>query len=344
VKRIVIALCLCIGLWLGVKAEDITMSDTLWLRKATHVNYDVGAWDTVFVDIMRGAVQVQRIGLTSNGKGRWGGFYVPSYRGNFVAEYNAVYSSDTTVEEEYFTVLDTVAFQGAAAGLTAAEILDSMLTRGYAEGGSGLYACTLSVRDSSLTAGIPGVKVNIRNSAQTATVRWGTTDANGLAMFGIDTLAIGSTYKVWLQQIGYNFTFPETLDLRNDTTATYYGTAFSIASPPPDSTCAVIGQVWNPMLDSLSGVIVTFTLVAPEDSVIVYNHGIFSHYEVSDTTTVTGRFQLNLLPEAVFDRPYGMLYYKAKITYPVSWGGLIVEYDSVSVPIATQVEADSILH
>ncbi|GAG03880.1 unnamed protein product, partial [marine sediment metagenome] len=82
----------------------------------------------------------------------------------------------------------------------------------------GAYACTVEVRDSSLHAGIQGVKVIIRNHASTATVRWSTTDADGKAFFGIDTLQTGHSYKPWLQQLGYNFAFPETLDLRSDTT------------------------------------------------------------------------------------------------------------------------------
>lgn len=210
--------------------------------------------------------------------------------------------------------------------------------------GSGTYACTVEVRDSTLQAGIQGVTVAIRNHASTATVKWSTTNADGKAFFGLDTLQTGNSYKPWLQQLSYNFTFPETLDIRGDTTVVYYGTAFEIGDPPADSTCAVFDQIFDPQLDSLSGVKICFWLEAPADSLIVYNGAIFSPYEVCTTTTVNGRWRLDLMPESLFHRPAGLVYWKAKISYPISHGGIIVEYDSVSVPVATQVNADEILH
>lgn len=116
-KKIAIALILLCVLWSNAIAQDITLSDTLWLRKATHINNTLGKWDTLFARIMHGNVEVADVMMIDAGDaGRWSGFYVPTYKGNFVAEYNAVYSGDTIVEEQYFTVLDTAAFFGTAGG------------------------------------------------------------------------------------------------------------------------------------------------------------------------------------------------------------------------------------
>jgi hypothetical protein len=330
VKRVIAALILCALLWTVAVAQDITLSDTLWLRKATHIDYDLGSWDTVFVDIMRGPVQVERVFLSSNGKGRWGGFYVPSYRGSFVAEYNAVYSEDTIVEEQYFTVLDTAAFRGAAAGLTAPDIADELESRGLLGTGTGAFACTVQVRDSSLEGGIYRATVLFKNSAQTTSIAASETNADGFAWFHLDSLGTGASYKLWIGHSDYNFTFPETLDLRGDTTVVFYGTAFDPGSPPSANQCRVYDQVFDIEADSLSGVLIAVKLEVPEDSVLRYDGFPVSPYKKTYTTTASGRWHFDLIPNADY-LPSGTKYI-FRFQFPSNTGPYFIYEDTTEVP------------
>jgi len=336
-KKILIMIGLVISLCSSLPAQTITLRDTLFLSKATHMNDDLASWDSVFVKIMRGSVLVSRIKLTEGDSGEYAGVYKPTYSGDFVAQYYAVYAGEIIREEEYFSVLDTTAFMGSAAGLTAQEIVDSLVGRGWFPG-TGAYACTVQVRDSSAEAGINAVHVIIRNNDQSATIRHGWTNADGKVWFALDSLGTGASYKPWLLQLGYNFVFPETMDVRGPDTWTFYGTAFDWGGPPPDSQTMVAGQIFDLTLDSLSGVKVSAKLYIPAGGILHYHEHPITPFEVVDTTGADGKFRLNLLSnDLLWPQPN---HYIFNFIYPATKDGkFFIKADTVDVPYsATAVE------
>jgi hypothetical protein len=177
-------------------------------------------------------------------------------------------------------------------------IADNMGGGGASGCGAGAFACTISVRDSSqgLEAGIYRTTVLVKNSDESVTTVPGTTNANGKIIFALDSLGTGETYKVWLMQLGYNFTFPETLDVRESGTWTFYGSPFVWTEAPPDSQVAVVGQVFDLSLDSLAGAKMTAKAYLPDGGVMHYHGQPIANFEYADTTDVDGRFRLFLIP------------------------------------------------
>jgi len=332
VKRLAVAFILLCALWVNVYSEDITVGDTLGLYYPTHVNNVMAPWDTMVADIIHCGVYLERVAMVGTGGGEWHGVYIATFPGSFAAAYKAVYAGDTTAgEPQYFGVLDTTAFHGSAAGLTAQEIIDSLVNQGYIPGiGSGEFACTLEVRDSSLQAGIQGVVIAIKNNAQSITLRSGVTNGDGLAFFNLDPLTTGNSYKLWLQELGYNFTFPETLDLRGDTTAVFYGTAFDVGSPPVANKCRVYDQIFDFELDSLSGVEIAVRLDVPKDSILRYEGYPISPYRKTYTTGVNGRWSFDLVPNSDYS-PSGTVYI-FKFKHPVVGGPYFIYEDTATVP------------
>jgi hypothetical protein len=309
------------------KSQDLTLNarDTLYLNKGTHINNTLTDWDSVVTWVMRGTDLVQRVKLTKYATGEYGGAFKPTYLGNFVAVYYAYYGSYKVREEQPFNVLDTTAFMGSAAGLTAREIIDSLEGRSWFPG-TGAFACTVLVRDSSLEAGINAVHVVIRNSDESAVIRHGWTNANGKAFFALDSLETDVTYKVWLLQLGYNFTFPETMDVRESATFTFYGTEFNPGSPPSANLC----RVWRFEHDindqPVFGAIVEAKI---EENNITYENVGISPYVKYDTTDANGLWSMDLFPNSILTPSNTK--YKFLITLPA---GKILE-KKVSVPVDT---------
>ena len=330
-KKIAVALAILLSLSVTAIAQDITLRDTLWLRKATHVDYDLESWDTVFVVVVHGTER-DTVFLSSNGKGRWNGFYVPSYSGNFVAEYNAVYTGgDTVVEEQYFAVLDTAAFFGAAAGITAASVVDEFEDRGYGYG-SGVFACTVYTKLNTDSSVIPNIHVIAKNTDQTQLLANGYTNANGWVVLGLDSIAGGAYHKFWLMNIEYSFDFPESADINTDTSVTFYGSAFDYGDPPAENKCAVYDQIFDIELDSLSGVVVTVKLHVPSDSILRYNGFPVSPYRKSYTTGISGRWRFDLIPNSDPNLLPANTRYIFKFKYPEVDGSYFIYEDTTEVP------------
>ena len=259
------------------------------LVKATHVYGTLAKWETLYAAIYdsSGEVVTTRT-MNSVGTGIWVGYYQTSVVGSFVAQYRAVIGSDTVAEEELFVVSDTLekkidhrvgtptdpAHTGTTLFAGQQYIQDNLGGGGGGSSGcgTGAFACTVSVRDSSLYSGIDKVTVLVRNSAQTSTVIPGSTNANGNVIFNLDSLGTGETYYVWLRQLGYNFVFSETINVRGSDSWTFYGTPFVWTASPPDSQTAVVGQVFDLELDSLSGVEIKARAYLPNGGTMYY-HG-----------------------------------------------------------------------
>lgn len=257
VKRFLFAILFVLFLPMLISAQSITLRDTLFLNKATHINYDVAAWDTVFVDIMRGSAQVQRVFLTSNGKGRWRGVFKPTYSGEFVAEYNAVYSGDTTVEEQYFAVLETTAFMGLGKGdsslymrtdwnniknpttyqnfsQTRIHFVDSLGEEITATcEGAGANTVIFTIKDASDSTGLPNFVIQAEDSAGGAFGGQCITRPAGACTLGLGN----STYTIYLGATGWDITSPVYVNVSGDTSLTYYATYHGISTPPAPTMC-----------------------------------------------------------------------------------------------------------
>ena len=232
-------------------------------------------------------------------------------------------------EEKNFTVLDTASFHGAAAGLTASQIVDEYEDRGYGFGG-GVLACTVYAKLDVDSSALSGIHIVARNTGEDELLGHCYTNANGWCSLVLDSIAGGAYHKFWLIDVDYSFTFPESADVNIDTSLTFYGSAFDYGDPPAENQCAVYGQLFDSQLDSLSGAIIKARVYVPPDSVLRYEGHIISPFIVSDTTTVTGRWRLDLIPNSLFtptDTWYIFTFEK-----PSPWGGTIVDEDTLTVP------------
>ncbi|MFQ6031408.1 MAG: hypothetical protein ACE5K2_00685, partial [Candidatus Zixiibacteriota bacterium] len=171
----------------------------------------------------------------------------------------------------------------------------------------------------------------------TATLGHVYTDANGQGVLPLDSMATGYTHKFWLVDVDYSFNFPESARVTSDTSLIFYGSAFDYGDPPADSQCAVYGQVFNPFLDSLGGVIVSAKVYVPGDSVLTYKGYWISPFTIADTTDSTGRWRLDLIPNDMM-KPDSTKYI-FNFQYPVKWGGYSPpqDQDTLTVPIQESV-------
>lgn len=105
----------------------LTQRDTLYFCQPTTIDGRLAPdWDTVLVEVTKHDGQlVASMGLASDGKGRWRGSItdLSSYRGSYCVEYYGIYDDAEPSTNDTFpvflslTVLDTMAFQGAAASV-----------------------------------------------------------------------------------------------------------------------------------------------------------------------------------------------------------------------------------
>lgn len=322
---------LCLVCLSGSVFAQGTLRDTVFLARDTHINYDLAAWDSVICDIERGTELIEHIKLTMDDNGQYTGIYIPTYSGNFIKHYYYWYGDEVMGDPEGFYVLDTTAFHGAAAGITAASVVDEFEDRGYGYG-SGTFACTVYTKLDTDSSAIPNIHVIARNTDQTDLLAHGYTNANGWVDLGLDSIAGGAYHKFWLMNINYSFTLPESADVNSSSSVTFYGSAFDYGEPPPDSQCAVYDQIFNPFLDSLNGVIISAKVYVPGDSLLTYKGFPISPFTVADTTDVTGRWRLDLIPNPML-KPDNTKYI-FNIRYPVSWGGYftIPSMDTLTVP------------
>ena len=207
-------------------SQTVTLRDTIFLSKATHLNYDLASWDSVFVKIVQGSVLISRIKLTEGDSGEYYGVYKPTYSGNFVVQYYAVYSGEIIREEQYFSVLDTNAFAGTV-NCT----------------GTGSNTVLVWILDSSdSTTGIPGFSVDVEDSITGANTPYGAyTNSAGLCILALDD----GHYTIYLSAPRYSITSPRYQAITANTTLTYYATAMVVSPPPGDSACIVYGYVYN---------------------------------------------------------------------------------------------------
>lgn len=306
-KKIAITLAILLFLSANAHAEDITMGDTLGLFIPTHVNYDVTSdgWDTVFVTITD--CQGNRVGdtiwlATESGKGRWIGFYIPSYVANFTRRYHCIWGdgADTVIEKENFTVLDTTAFHGAAAGITAPQVAHATYETLYVHAddfkascaGTGADTFDIFVFNGDTTAQ-EGVDICIYNEGKTAKVVPSIlTNVNGKAQVFLDA----GTYPLYLQRLGVIYAQWDTITVSNGGIDSLWVTSYDPGDAPSASLTQIEG--WNRDLGFGKYDRLKISFRPQYSNLIDTAQGVFVTIKEMFTYADTGRFVINLIPSA----------------------------------------------
>jgi len=332
-----------------------TVKDTMWILVETHLNWQLADWDSAYSLLSRNGVTVgDTVFLISTDPGRYRGAIaldsMSMQPGVYLREDYAIYSGDTSGESREIEYRDTLDYTMLARIGTATDPKDMATTLfagqqyladdccgvggGSGGCGAGAFACTVSVRDTIATTGLYLVHVFLRNSDQ-APLLSGWTNADGLVTFYTDSLGTGLQHKIWLDKPGFAFDNPDSLDLRKDTTFTFYMVDDSIQ-------CYVFSSVYHPSLMSFAGVEVSARIYVPGDSMIYYEGRIISPFTVKDTSNLTGEWTLPLIPNGDL-KPAGTGYI-FNLRYPASWGPFFtgIDQDTFTVPQLKSCQYDSL--
>jgi len=221
--------------------------DTLYLREPTKINGRLSAdYDTLFCWITRlnGVVVAQPL-MVSDGKGRWYGKVVDIslWRGHYRAEYYGIYddgnpaTSDTFARFEAFSVVDTAAFRGAAAGLDTTQIRE-MLRAHWDKDSSdswdmvdsldqeiqvscaptGENTVIIWVKDIADSTGISHFLIYFKDSVTGGEHGYTYTNSAGVCTVGLSD----GSYVIYLKAPGWTITSPVYENITSNQTLTYY--------------------------------------------------------------------------------------------------------------------------
>ena len=168
-----------------------------------------------------------------------------------------------------------------------------LLTQRTIGSGSGAYACTLFVFESTSQTAIQGVFLRALNATETATAAIGETNSTGRVIFALDA----ASYHLLPYLTGYSFgELPETVTVttagENDT---IWANRFDPGSPPLASLCRVYGYVQTLGASGLEEVVVTARIAKMP---LQYDGVVVSPYAVSTSTDSTGYWYLDLIPNS----------------------------------------------
>jgi hypothetical protein len=272
--------------------DVLTKRDTLNLHCITTLDYIEEHWDTVFAKIYHKTTLVATVGLVSDGRGTWTGTYLCSnlsYGSSWI-KYFAVYDGDTTPVDASISILDTTSFIGSAAGLTAAEIADTI--RGILSG-EGLDTLDLYVFDEDTNA-VEGVTITVYNFAKTAkAVRSKLTDVNGGAQVWLNP----DDYQVLVACVGVTQTEWDTVSVvSGGSRDTIWVTSFDPGEPPSADLCRVYGWIYDLNDQPTSGMEVKASI---DYSILRYGTKLISPYKKSTTTDANGYWYLDLYPSSI---------------------------------------------
>ncbi len=107
------------------------------------------------------------------------------------------------------------------------------------ESGGGAHQVSITTKQTSDSAEISGVQVQILNLTQTSTLGFLSTNALGKAIFALDN----DTFLVRMSKSGWIFNVPETLIVAGNTDTIYYADIFNPGSPPSAELCRVYGWI-----------------------------------------------------------------------------------------------------
>ena len=196
--------------------------------------------------------------------------------------------------------IDSGAFQGAASGLTPADIWafqgDRTVSGGYVDSNKteqgGIAGGDKNVRfytiDTCSTADtLDGVFITVQNSSGVVNAVLAT-DADGAA----EAVVPDGTWLILASKNGY--CFPDTAyDIDSNDTVAVLGYRVSIPPPPTTNTCRVFGYLYD--INSQPEVGATVTAFLPS-GVARSNGMIVSPFSKSSVSDSTGYFYIDLIP------------------------------------------------
>ena len=184
---------------------------------------------------------------------------------------------------------------------------DRTLTEG---GGGGAHQVSVITRQSSDSAEISGVSVQILNLTQTSTLGFLSTNASGKAVFALNE----DTFLVRMSKPGWVFNVPETLIVTGNIDTIYYADIFNPGSPPSAELCRVYGWIKDIQNLPLSEVKIEASIqIVP----LKYQGVIISPYFRSTSTDSEGYWYLDLYPNSALSpdtTQYEFLIYSTKGT------------------------------
>lgn len=156
-------------------------------------------------------------------------------------------------------------------------------------GGSGAYAYTIQVYDSTTDQVLVGANLTVRNVSQTALLAVGRSDENGRAGFNLDA----ASYVIAATAPGYLFDVYDTIIVTGAGVDTLYGDQFDPANPGSPTLC----RVWG-FLYSANGTAEENATVAAylPGGTTTAGSGIIVPVPVSTQSDSTGYFFLDLVP------------------------------------------------
>lgn len=207
------------------------------------------------------------------------------------------------------------------------EVLDTLTVE---SSGSGAYLITVTVQNSSAEA-VQGALVTVQNSAGTANVAWGSTDANGQAIFALDA----ATYSVLVQgpSTAYASLAAQSLIVSANASVTYTLTAQSIDPPATAGLCTVRFLVQNSSGTAVQGAKVVAELI--DDNPMV-DTALISRSQLTGTTNASGYVDLVMIQKASFTK--GGTY-----SVQVTTGSRVIHKRNVTVPTLGSCYAEDLV-
>jgi len=205
---------------------------------------------------------------------------------------------------------DSVAYQGSAAGLDSTTVARAVWNTPAANHsgdgtfgryldttvssvtmGSGAYATTLVAYDTSKAQTVSGVRLAVRNLAQTSLLALITTGSAGAATVNLDA----DDYLVSATAPGYHFGAFDTISVSGALTDSVLGYQFDPGSPESPSLCRVYGYLFTTEGEAEVGARITAYLPG---GVSRYSGLIISPFPTTTTTNDNGFFYLDLIPSS----------------------------------------------
>ncbi len=148
---------------------------------------------------------------------------------------------------------DSAAYQGAASGLTAANVwnytgrtveggwVDSNRTEIGSSVGDGMYSRIIAVIDSNTQNPVPGVRVAVRSVDQSVFIAGGVTNNDGQVGFNLDE----GDFLILAHAPSYIFESYDTITVNGPGEDSLSGFRFDPGSPPEPDLCRVYGYVYD---------------------------------------------------------------------------------------------------
>ncbi|MFH2036802.1 MAG: hypothetical protein ABIJ45_10400 [Candidatus Zixiibacteriota bacterium] len=155
--------------------------------------------------------------------------------------------------------------------------------------GSGIYACQIVAFDSSVDMAVPGVRIAVRNLAQTSLSGCGATDNNGTVIFNLDA----DSFLVNAVSSGYIFESFDSLIVDGAEFDTIFGYQFNPGAPENPNLCRVFGYLFD--INGQPENYATIKASLPGGAVL-NGSNIISPFSVSAVTNSNGYFYLDLIP------------------------------------------------